>query len=78
MTASIYPSVIPLVAIDRLHCPECHARMTLAQVSAGPTTGFELRTFDCTQCDHVERIMIPLDSKEASAVGWFVGEPPPR
>lgn len=75
MSASIYPSVIPLVAIDRLHCPKCHARMELAQVSAGPTTGFELRTFNCTQCDHVERIAIALDSRQAGAVGWFVGEP---
>jgi hypothetical protein len=50
--------------------------MVLAQVSGGPT-GFELRTFDCAQCDHVERIVIAQDSQEAGAVGWFVGEPGP-
>ena len=76
MSASIYPSVIPLVAIDRLHCPKCHARMELAQVSAGPT-GFEVRTLECTQCDHVEKIMIALDFRRAGAVGWFVGETSP-
>jgi len=74
MSTSIYPSLIPLTAIDRLHCPECHARMELAQTSAGPT-GFELRTFHCTQCGHVEKIAIALESRGAGAVGWFVGEP---
>jgi hypothetical protein len=77
MSASIYPSLIPLVAMDRLHCPKCHARMELAQVSAGPT-GFEVRTFECTQCDHVEKIVIALESRGVGAVGWFVGEPPPK
>jgi hypothetical protein len=72
MSTSIYPSLIPLTAIDRLHCPECCARMELAQTSAGPT-GFELRTFRCTQCDHVEKIAIALESRGTGAVGWFVG-----
>jgi hypothetical protein len=35
-------------------------RMTLARIAPGPT-GFELRTFDCSQCDHVEKIAIALD-----------------
>jgi len=31
--------------------------MKLARVSSGPT-GFELRTFDCSNCDQVEQIAI--------------------
>jgi hypothetical protein len=76
MSASIYPSAIPLTAIDKLHCPECRARMELARVSAGPT-GFEVRTFDCTRCDRVEKIAIALESRGTSAIGWFVGESAP-
>jgi hypothetical protein len=53
--------------------------MKLARVSSGPT-GFELRTFDCFDCDRVEQIAIPLDDPmKSDAVGWFTGElRPPR
>jgi len=48
--------------------------MKLARVSSGPT-GFELRTFDCSNCDQVEQIAIPLDDPmKSDAVGWFTGE----
>jgi hypothetical protein len=47
--------------------------MMLARISPGPT-GFELRTFDCPKCDHVEQIAIASDPMKTEAVGWFVGE----
>ena len=69
-----YPAAIPLFAIQQLRCPKCRARMKLARVSSGPT-GFELRTFDCSNCDTVEQIAISLDDPmKSDAVGWFTGE----
>ena len=74
-----YPAAIPLFAIQQLRCPKCRARMKLARTSAGPT-GFELKRFDCSECDHVEQIAIPSDDPmKSDAVGWFLGDlQPPR
>jgi hypothetical protein len=73
-----YPAAIPLLAIQQLRCPKCRARMKLARTSPGPT-GFELRTFDCSNCDNVEQIAIASDPMNSYAVGWFTGElRPPR
>jgi hypothetical protein len=47
--------------------------MTLARISPGPT-GFELRTFDCSGCDHVEKIAIASDPMKSGDVGWLVSE----
>ncbi len=68
-----YPAAIPLLAIRRLRCPKCRARMTLARISPGPT-GFELSTFECAKCDHVERVVIASDPMKSGDVGWLVGE----
>jgi cytochrome c len=46
-----YPAAIPMFAIQQLRCPKCRARMKLARTSPGPT-GFELKRFDCSECDH--------------------------
>jgi hypothetical protein len=74
-----FQAAIPLLAIQQLRCQKCRARMTLTRTSPGPT-GFELRTFDCSKCDHVEQIAIPSDDPmKSDAVGWFIGElHPPR
>jgi hypothetical protein len=68
-----YPAAIPLLAIQQLRCPKCRTRMKLARISPGPT-GFELRTFDCSKCDHVEQIAIASDPMKSGDVGWLVGE----
>jgi hypothetical protein len=68
-----YPAVIPLLAIQRLRCPKCQMRMTLARISPGPT-GFELRTFECSRCNHVEKIAIASDPMKSGDVGWLVSE----
>jgi hypothetical protein len=68
-----YLAAIPLVAIQSLHCPKCHTRMTLASIGPGPT-GFELRAFDCARCNHVEKVAIALDPMKTGDVGWLVGE----
>jgi len=66
-------AAIPLLGIARLRCPQCRTRMVLAGISPGPT-GFELRTFDCANCDHVEKIVIASDPMKTGDVGWLVGE----
>jgi hypothetical protein len=73
-----YPAAIPLLAIQQLRCPKCRTRMRLARISPGPR-GFELRTFECAKCDHVEQIAIASDPMKSGAVGWFTGElQPPK
>jgi hypothetical protein len=47
--------------------------MMPVHISPGPT-GFELRTFDCSKCAHVEKIVIALDPMKSGDVGWFVDE----
>jgi hypothetical protein len=71
MTA--YPAAIQLLAIPRLRCQTCQTRMNLAQISPGPT-GFELRTFDCSGCGNVEKIVIASDPRKSGDVGWLVGD----
>ena len=68
-----YLTAIPLLAIQRLRCPKCQRRMTLARTLPGPT-GFDLRKFECASCDHVEQIVIASDPMKSGDVGWLVGE----
>jgi hypothetical protein len=68
-----HPAAIPLLAIQRLRCPKCQTRMALARISPGPT-GFELRTFDCSRCNHIEKIAIASDPMKSGDVGWLVSE----
>ena len=68
-----YLAAIPLLAIQLLRCPQCRTRMTLARIAPGPT-GFELRTFDCSRCHHVEKVAIASDPMKSGDVGWLVGE----
>ena len=70
-------AAIPLLAIQRLRCPQCRARMTPSGILLGPT-GFELRTFDCSDCGYVEKIVIASDPTKSGDVGWLVGELQPR
>ena len=68
-----YLAAIPLLAIQRLHCPKCRTLLTFSRSAQGPA-GFELRMFDCSQCDYVEKIAIDLDLTKSGDVGWLVGE----
>jgi len=68
-----YLAAIPLLAIPRLRCPKCRTRMRLARISPG-STGFEVSTFECSTCDHVEQIAIASDPMKSGDVGWLVGE----
>jgi hypothetical protein len=68
-----YPAAIQLLAIEQLRCPKCRTRMMLARISPGPT-GFELHTFGCSKCDHVEQITIASDPMKSDVLGWLLSE----
>jgi hypothetical protein len=50
--------------------------MLLARISPGPSSGFDIRIFECPVCDHVHQRVValadPMESKETA--GWFRGE----
>lgn len=60
------PSLLP---IERPRCPKCQGRMMLARLAPGPSSGSELRTFECPKCDHVLQVLEedPINSEKA---GW--------
>jgi ribosomal protein S27AE len=48
------PSLIP---IERPRCPECQGRTMLAHIEPGPD-GSDLRTFECSKCEHVQKVLV--------------------
>jgi RNase P subunit RPR2 len=49
------------VQIQRPVCPKCHTHMMLTRIM--PTrVGYDMRTFECPQCDHVHEIMVANDA----------------
>jgi hypothetical protein len=53
-------SQVPLNADERPHCSKCGAEMTLVRIAPGPA-GFDIRTFDCTNCDHAHIVTVATD-----------------
>jgi transposase-like protein len=47
------PSLIPIV---RPRCPTCQARMMLTRIEPG-CNGPDLRTFECSNCEHVYNVL---------------------
>jgi len=68
------PSLLP---IDRPRCPKCPGRMLLARIEPGPAHS-DLRTFECPECAHVQRVLVEDPMKSATA-GWqYSGLYPPK
>ena len=44
---------------ERPDCPECSAQMYLAIVEP-EKPGFDLRTFECPRCQHVEAVTVEV------------------
>ena len=44
----------------RLHCPKCDGTMNLARQVRTPS-GFDIRTFECTSCDHAQIVRAAPD-----------------
>jgi ribosomal protein S27AE len=49
------------VSIHRPVCPECGAFTMLARIMPG-RVGFDFRTFECPQCDHVHEVMVATEA----------------
>jgi hypothetical protein len=76
--ASSHKSVPSLWAIERPRCPNCQTRMLLARIAPGPS-GFDLRTFECSKCEHVLKETIATDPMKSDKAGWLAGElKPPK
>ena len=52
----------------RPECPMCAAQMYLARIEP-EKPGHDLRTFECRECEHVERVLVEDPMKSAKA-GW--------
>ncbi len=48
---------IQLIAADHPRCLKCNTMMVLTLTAAGPL-GFDIHTFDCTNCDHTHIAMV--------------------
>jgi ssDNA-binding Zn-finger/Zn-ribbon topoisomerase 1 len=73
MVGSKHTASIPLVAVE-VACPKCQGPMVLARIVPG-RLHFDLRTFECVKCDHVEKTLVATDPMRSSNVlGWFLGE----
>jgi Zn ribbon nucleic-acid-binding protein len=61
--------------IHRPLCPKCKTKTMLARITPGPS-GFEVRTFECPACDHIDQVVIELADpmKAPEVAGWFQGE----
>jgi hypothetical protein len=51
------PSLTP---IERLRCPKCQTRMSLARIVPGPK-GFDHCNFECGSCNHVATKTVCID-----------------
>jgi uncharacterized protein (UPF0212 family) len=49
------------VQIERRVCPKCHNHMLLAHIVPA-NMGFDLRTFECTNCEHVRDVIVETDA----------------
>ncbi len=63
----------PIAAVSD-PCPKCQGPMMLARVKPG-RLNFDLRTFECVRCNHIERTLVAADPMRSSdALGWLLGE----
>lgn len=69
---------IPFPDMARPLCPTCQSQMSLAHVRNG-ASGLDLRTFECTTCDHVHKAFATTGAMTSDTFGWlFADLYPPR
>ena len=56
-------------------CPKCQTMTMLARITAGPS-GFDIRTFECPECNHVHQTVLELvdPMKSRKTNGWLMGQ----
>jgi len=47
--------------------------MMLSRIMPGRLK-FDVRTYECVKCDHVEKVLVTIDPIQSDALGWFLGE----
>jgi hypothetical protein len=64
-----------MITIHRPPCPRCKATTTLARITPG-RSGFDIRTFECSACDHIYQRVVELGDpmKTPRTAGWLRGE----
>lgn len=55
--------------IKRRSCSLCDGIMTLTYIEPG-APGFDVRTFECRDCRHVENHLVQIDPTPSEAGGW--------
>jgi hypothetical protein len=46
--------------------------MSLARIAPGPS-GFDIRTFECSRCSHVQTMTVEADPMKTDAIRWLAG-----
>jgi hypothetical protein len=59
--------------IEQPLCPKCQIRMMLASIALS-STGPDLRTFECPQCELDYRAPADDPMRSSKAAGWIKGE----
>jgi hypothetical protein len=54
-------------------CKMCAAAMVSARI-APARLGINARTFECLQCNHVEKVLEAADPIQSNVLGWLFGE----
>ncbi|MCR6735475.1 MAG: response regulator [Afipia sp.] len=60
-------------SIQRPACPKCRTEMSLSRIMPA-RADFDLRTFECPKCNHVEKAVATTDPINSYTLGWFLGE----
>lgn len=64
---------LPTVAIESPECPKCQGPMVLSRIVPGRLKS-DLRTFECFECDHIEKVLVAIDPIQSNVLGWLLGE----
>ena len=54
-------------------CPLCASEMVGVRVTPA-RLGINARTFECLQCNRVEKVLEAADPIQSNVVGWLFGE----
>jgi hypothetical protein len=59
--------------IARPLCPTCQSQMSLVHIKNG-SSGLDLRTFECTTCDHVHKEFMTTGAMTSDTFGWLFAD----
>ena len=47
--------------------------MILSRITPGRLK-FDVRTFECVKCQHLEKVLVAIDPIQSDVLGWLLGE----